>query len=174
MWDPSVMLNNYRVGWGGGPWDFSVSPRPFGFGFLGFGAKGLGPGFDNTEPVWNLILNPIRMLSCKRNFFLWSILPPSFAKLLFALQIVNRKKNLISWYNVCEFFFENMIAFEETIPKRYNTWGQEVCNPLPATPTHRKPHPPPTQILKYDFRPQVLYLFGIVSTNATIFGKGRG
>ena len=26
---------------------FSVSPRPLGFGILGFGAKGLGPGFDN-------------------------------------------------------------------------------------------------------------------------------
>ena len=26
---------------------FSVSPRPLGFGFLGFGAKGLVPGLDN-------------------------------------------------------------------------------------------------------------------------------
>ena len=39
--------------WGGvgwwvcGPWDFSVSPRHL-FGFLGFGAKGLGPGLDNN------------------------------------------------------------------------------------------------------------------------------
>ena len=28
---------------------FSVSPRPLGFGFLGFGAKGFGPGLDNWE-----------------------------------------------------------------------------------------------------------------------------
>ena len=45
MWDPSIMLKSYVVvGWGGGPWDFSVSPRPLGFGFLGF-----GPGLDNKD-----------------------------------------------------------------------------------------------------------------------------
>ena len=49
---PSFILKSY--GWGGVgwwvdvPWDFSVSPRPLGFGFLDFGAKGLGPGLDNT------------------------------------------------------------------------------------------------------------------------------
>ena len=31
----------------GGLQHFSVSPRPLSFGFLGFGAKGLGPGLDN-------------------------------------------------------------------------------------------------------------------------------
>ena len=31
----------------GGLQHFSVSPRPLGFEFLGFGAKGLGPGLDN-------------------------------------------------------------------------------------------------------------------------------
>ena len=31
---------------GGGLQHFSVSPRPLGFGFLGFRVKGLGPGFD--------------------------------------------------------------------------------------------------------------------------------
>ena len=37
------------MGWwgGGGPSDFSVSPRPLGFGFLGLGLRGLGPGLDN-------------------------------------------------------------------------------------------------------------------------------
>ena len=37
------------VGGGGGLEQFSVSPRPLGFGFgtKGFGAKGLGPGLDN-------------------------------------------------------------------------------------------------------------------------------
>ena len=32
---------------GGGLQHYSVSPRPLGFGFWGFGAKGLGPGLDN-------------------------------------------------------------------------------------------------------------------------------
>ena len=32
----------------GGLQHFSVSPRPLGFGFLGFGAKGLGPGLDKN------------------------------------------------------------------------------------------------------------------------------
>ena len=40
------MLKSYRVGWwgGGGPWDFSVSPSPFGldFGTLDFGTSDLG------------------------------------------------------------------------------------------------------------------------------------
>ena len=40
-----------------------------------------------------------------------------------------------------------MITFDETIPKRYNTWGQQVRNLPPATNTHR---PPPTQLMKYD------------------------
>ena len=35
------------VGGGGGLQHFSVSPRPLGFGFLSFGAKGLGPGLEN-------------------------------------------------------------------------------------------------------------------------------
>ena len=40
------MLKSYGVvGWGGGwPMRFSVSPRPFGFGFK---TKDLGPGLDN-------------------------------------------------------------------------------------------------------------------------------
>ena len=49
------MLKSYGVGggcWvggGGGLEQFSVSPRPLGFGFgtTGFWAKGLGPGLDN-------------------------------------------------------------------------------------------------------------------------------
>ena len=32
---------------GGGLQHISVSPRPLGFGFWGFGAKSLGPGLDN-------------------------------------------------------------------------------------------------------------------------------
>ena len=43
------MLKSYGVGWwgGGGPWEFSVSPRPLGFGFLALGFWGLVPGLDN-------------------------------------------------------------------------------------------------------------------------------
>ena len=33
----------------GGLKHFSVSPRPLGFVFLCFGAKGLGPGLDNMS-----------------------------------------------------------------------------------------------------------------------------
>ena len=37
------------MGWVvGGLQHFSVSPRPFAFGFLGFGSKGLGPGLGGT------------------------------------------------------------------------------------------------------------------------------
>ena len=41
--DPSFF---HKVVGGGGLHDFSVSPRPLGFGF---GTKGLGPGLDNIE-----------------------------------------------------------------------------------------------------------------------------
>ena len=37
------------AGWGGGPLDFSVSPRPLGLGFWGFGAMGLGPRLDKKR-----------------------------------------------------------------------------------------------------------------------------
>ena len=37
----------------GGLQHFSVSSRPLGFGFLGFGAKGLGPGLDNIRSLEN-------------------------------------------------------------------------------------------------------------------------
>ena len=50
------MLKSYGVGGGrvgGGLEQFSVSPRPLGFGFgaKGFGAKGLGPGLDKSLPA---------------------------------------------------------------------------------------------------------------------------
>ena len=35
------------VGGGGGLQDFSVIPRPLGFGFWGLGLRVLGPGLDN-------------------------------------------------------------------------------------------------------------------------------
>ena len=53
MWDPkrqaSPCLKVKGGGLVGGLQDFSVSPRPLGFGSgtKGFGAKGLGPGLDN-------------------------------------------------------------------------------------------------------------------------------
>ena len=48
------MLKSYWVvvvGVGGGLQDFSVSPRPLGFGFLCLGLSGLGPGLDNRAPL---------------------------------------------------------------------------------------------------------------------------
>ena len=53
------MLKSYRVG-GVVAHDFSVSPRPLGFGFLGFWAKGLGPGLDNKK---ELDLNEVSLVS---------------------------------------------------------------------------------------------------------------
>ena len=42
------MLKSYGVVVGGGGLqDFSVSPRPLGFGFLVLWLRGLGPGLDN-------------------------------------------------------------------------------------------------------------------------------
>ena len=78
------------------------------------------PCSSNTEPVWNLILNPIRMLSFKINFFhepnepFYPLPLPTYF-LLFALQIVNQKINyfLVQF----DFFFQNMIAIVETIPE---------------------------------------------------------
>ena len=43
------MLKRYSGWWVGGLQDFSVSPRPLGFGFLGLGLRGLGPGLDNIR-----------------------------------------------------------------------------------------------------------------------------
>ena len=39
-----VILMMFSLNMVGGPWDFSVSPRPLGFGFWG-----LGPGLDNYD-----------------------------------------------------------------------------------------------------------------------------
>ena len=41
------MIKSYGVV--GGLQDSSVSPRPLGFGFLGLGLMGLGPGLDNLK-----------------------------------------------------------------------------------------------------------------------------
>ena len=47
---------------GGGLQHFSVSPRPLGFGFLGFGAKGLGPGLDNRVNEYRTNLRYLIMI----------------------------------------------------------------------------------------------------------------
>ena len=52
---------------GGGLEQFSVSPRPLGFGFgtNGFGAKGLGTGLDNnscrlhSDRLGNIVIDPM-------------------------------------------------------------------------------------------------------------------
>ena len=50
---------------------------------------------------------------------------PTFVKLLFALYIVNLKKKNLSVCNFLEFALRIQTAFDERIPKRYNTWGLE-------------------------------------------------
>ena len=54
-WTPPSCLKG--MGWVvvGGLQHFSVSPRPLGFGFLVFEAKGLGPGLDNKETMASFI-----------------------------------------------------------------------------------------------------------------------
>ena len=49
--------------YGGGPWDFSVSPRPLGIWYLGLGLRGMGPGLDNF-----LIERAPHMSSCSHLF----------------------------------------------------------------------------------------------------------
>ena len=45
--------------WGGGPWDFSVSPSPFGldFGTLDFGLWDFGLGLDNLHQILVMVVN---------------------------------------------------------------------------------------------------------------------
>ena len=53
--DLNILLHPFTrlcgVWWGGGPRDFSVSPRPLGFGFLGLGLRGLGLTTSKTDNV---------------------------------------------------------------------------------------------------------------------------
>ena len=81
---------------------------------------------SNVTPVRNLILDPIRNHLCKKKFLIRAKIPPTFAKLLFALALVKSKKKNLTYYDFLNFFFQNIITFGETIPKRYNTWGHRV------------------------------------------------
>ena len=47
---------NGVVGWGGGPLDFSVSPRSLGFGFLGFWVLGLRVWGQGLTIIMKLLL----------------------------------------------------------------------------------------------------------------------
>ena len=53
-----VVVGGWVGGWVGGLEQFSVSPRPLGFGFgtKGFWAKGLGPGLDNYASRLSIVL----------------------------------------------------------------------------------------------------------------------
>ena len=68
----------------------------------------------------------------KKNFDL-SQKTPSLCQITFRTRTskIQQKKNY--HHKFFNFFFQNMITFGETIPKRYNTWGHQVRNPPPAT-----------------------------------------
>ena len=72
---PLIHAQKLRVGGGGGLPDFSVSPRPLGFGFLGFRAKGLGPGLDNMNNEYVLSRSTFCMYSshCRHQSFIVSL-----------------------------------------------------------------------------------------------------
>ena len=94
---------------------------------------------------------------------------PSQAQITFrTLHSKFQKKKSFS-LNFFDFFLQIQATFFERIPKRYNTWGLVFSNPPSATPKTQPPatHPPTTQKMKYASRPQVLYIFGILSPNVT-------
>ena len=123
---------------------------------------GLGP---DTWPYYETFL-------WKKNFDL-SQITPSLWQITFRTRTSKIQKKNLSYYNFFDFFFQNMITFIETIPKMYNTWGHQVWNPLTATPTHRPPTHHPPKLFNITPWPQVLYIFGIVSTNVIIFWKKK-
>ena len=55
-------------------------------------------------------------------FFISCKIPPTKCKLLFAIYIVNPKKFFFPYSHFFNFFLQNVVAFGERIPKRYNTW----------------------------------------------------
>ena len=64
------MVESYWWWVGGGLQHFSVSPRPLGFGFWGFGAKGLVPGLNNIsdDKLHELIFQPFTLPLCYEMF----------------------------------------------------------------------------------------------------------
>ena len=82
-------------GGGGGLLHFSVSPRPLGFGFgtKGFGAKGLGPGLDNTDTEYIRFLRIVRIPNTEYIRFLKMIeyrIPNSTIQMLLLLVSILR------------------------------------------------------------------------------------
>ena len=64
---------------------------------------------------------------CLKNFSRSCKKTPPKCNLLFALYIANPKKKFFSVFNFFYFFLQNLIAFGERIPKRYNTWVFRSC-----------------------------------------------
>ena len=115
--------------------------------------------FSNPMSVWNKILWYVRQLICKKNIFIWAKRPPTFVKLLFALYIVNREKKIFQFVIFWTFLFGFRLHLTRRFQKgitlgvwshiSYFRWVVGVARGgLLST------------------RPQVLYLFGIVSSNA--------
>ena len=117
-------------------------------------------------------LRHIQTTFTKKNFFKSCILPPPKSNLLFALYLVNpKKKFFLCWKKILFSAEMNCIWWEDS--KKVWHLGSRSQEPAPSHTPHHKPHPPPAQILKYDSRPQVLYLFGILSPNAIHFCRKK-
>ena len=90
-------------------------------------------------------------------------------------KITNWTILFFSVFNFFYFFLQNLIAFGERIPKRYNTW---VLTSYFADLEHlnyfvRKMCKKLTKICIHDLNTQVLYLFGILSPNAIRFWRKK-
>ena len=93
------------------------------------------------------------------------ILPPTKCDLKFALYVVNLRKKIFLFVKKHFFFCINIHHLVRGFQKSITLWV--LMAPIHLWPHPQpQPHPPSTQLQKYDSRPQVLYLFGILSPNA--------
>ena len=108
----------------------------------------------------------------KKKIFIRDKKPPTFVKLLFALYIVNREKKIFQFVIFQTFLFEFRLHLMRRFQKGI-TLGVLTQQSDPSHTHPPEPHPPPTKSMKYDSRPQVLYLFGILSPNAINFCRKK-
>ena len=100
------------------------------------------------------------------------ILPPTKCDLKFALYIVNLRKKIFLFVKKHFFFCINIHHLVRGFQKGITLGVLMAPNHLWPHP-QPKPHPPPTQLQKYKSRPQMLYLFGILSPNPINFCRKK-